>query len=135
MNLFKRRPQPPSIHDLINAALKGLPAPEDLVVLSHRDEESEMSVLALKNHYDDLKNHPAWQHFVGRLVEIRSEAVKAIVRGDLDRFGNDRTDELRAAYGVIEQILSIPGQIASRHARAEEIRFGRVEANLDNNDF
>lgn len=134
MTLFKRSPEPPTIHDLINAALKGLPAPEDLVMLSRKDEDP-LSLLALKDHYEDIKQHPAWQHFVGRLVEIRSEMVKAVLRGDRDRFGNDLTDELRAAYGVIEQILAIPGQILDKQRREEEIRFGRPATNLDNNDF
>jgi len=59
----------------------------------------------LSTQYREIERHPAWQDHIHRLVEMRKMIEHEVMRGSLDKFGNDRTDEKRAVHHFLTTIL------------------------------
>jgi hypothetical protein len=121
---FKKHPEPLTTPDLIKLALARLPLPERLIADAAAAYASPESLLDLRSNYESLASHPAWQHFTGRLLDMKQRYEQAILVGEKDRQGNDVTDKMRAAYGTLLQILAIPAQVEQLHKQAEETLIG-----------
>lgn len=61
----------------------------------------------LSTQYRELERHPAWQDFSHRLVEMKATVENEVLRGSLDKFGKDRSDEKRAVHHFLTNILAI----------------------------
>lgn len=76
--------------------------------------------MQLAGEYADLQGHPAWQDFQARLESIRSMLERGILQGEVNHYGLDLTPDMRTAYGIVLQMLSIPAEIEQQKALAEE---------------
>lgn len=85
-----------------------------------RKFEDDTELLAVVDAYQGLKDNPAWLHLSSRMFRLKDTFEKAILQGERDPQGRDITPELRSAYGLLLQILAIPADAVSRHARYEE---------------
>ncbi len=68
------------------------------------------NLIVLSEQYKSLKSNPAFQHYQGMIWHIKNQMENGILQGVTDN-GKDVTQSYRAMYGVILQILAIPGQI------------------------
>ena len=82
--------------------------------------EDDTELLSVIAGYEDLKQNPAWLHFSSRLFQLKDTFEGAILRGERSPDGRDLTQEMRSAYGLLLQILAIPGGAIHRHVRHEE---------------
>lgn len=131
---FRKKPSESLAFTLIDKTLQGLPLPDELVQASKDAFENPVALLDLRSNYDNLKRHPAWLHFLGRLIEIKSIYERAILMGERDRFGNDLSPQLRASYGTLMQILALPGQIETIQRESEAALIG-ITQDVDNDPW
>ena len=103
--------------ELVERTRKLLPLGPEHWLRKFEDDTELASVLA---GYEDLKNNPAWMHFTSRLFRLKDTFERAILTGERSPDGRDLTPEMRSAYGLLLQILSIPADAAVRHQRFEE---------------
>lgn len=75
-------------------------------------------LIILSDQYKSLKNQPAFQHFQGMIWGIKEKIESGILRGVMDD-NTDVTPQYRAIYGILLQILAIPGQIENKTLAAE----------------
>lgn len=68
-------------------------------------------LLPLWGSYQGLRGNPAWKHFQSRLADLERMTREGVLKGRRDSHGNDVTPELRAAYGIVLQVLSIPAEV------------------------
>lgn len=123
------RASPSPLQLLIQSTFQGLPLPQALIRDSAESFANPVTLLELKHHYESLKINPAWRHFLGRLLEMKTLMEAGILRGERDRFGNDVTDKMRVSYGVLLQILAIPGQITTIQRETEHALVGVPQEN------
>lgn len=83
-------------------------------------DEDDTQLLDVVGAYETLKDNPAWLHFSAHLFRLKDTFERAILQGEYDRNGKDITPELRSAYGMLLQILSIPAEAAGRKQMYEE---------------
>jgi hypothetical protein len=65
-------------------------------------------------------DNAAWHDLFARLYQMQADLGKAILEGRWDDQGRDLTPHLRAAFGVLEDIIAIPAKIQGRKAWVEE---------------
>lgn len=109
----------------MDRALRRLPA--NLAQWSRTSREQALiggNLLELRQQYQEMVGHPAWQHFQGMLLSLKEKLEQDILMGSVNRKGEDLTPLARSAYGIVLQILAIPAQIESRTLSKE------MEANL-----
>lgn len=75
-------------------------------------------LVELSHDYSNLQQHPAWQHFQGLLWSLKENLQVGILQGVVEG-ERDLTPQHRAMYGLLLQILAIPGQIEVRKIAAE----------------
>ena len=85
-----------------------------------RKFENDGELLAVVAGYEDLKNNSAWLHLSSHLFRLKDTFERAILRGERAPDGRDLTPEMRSAYGLLMQILAIPGEAVHKHTRHEE---------------
>lgn len=87
-------------------------------------------MIVLSDQYKSLKNHPAFHHYQGMLWGLKEKMENGILRGVTD--GNtDVTPQYRAMYGILLQILAIPGQIENQTLAAEyQVGLAEVEQDM-----
>jgi hypothetical protein len=85
-----------------------------------RKFEDEKELIAVVAGYEDIKNNPAWLHLSSKLFRLKDTFERAILRGEKTPDGRDLTPEMRSAYGLLMQILAIPGEAVHKHTRHEE---------------
>jgi hypothetical protein len=92
--------------------------------LRSEDEDEQWAnldhLLDLDEKYQRLTRQAAWQDFQARLLKVKEDMEARILRGETDRNGNDLTPYLRAAYGVICQVLTIVESIRKRRRQLEQ---------------
>ena len=85
--------------------------------------------------YAALKGSIAWQHFWSRIARLESRAKLDVLRGMKDTQGYDLTPEVRAAYGMLLQVMSIPAEVErAKRLLASEQEFAEAD-NLDTTDM
>lgn len=85
-----------------------------------RKFEDDSELPAVVAGYEDLKNNSGWLHFSAHLFRLKDTFERAILRGERAPDGRDITPEMRSAYGLLMQILSIPSEAVQKHHRHEE---------------
>jgi hypothetical protein len=78
----------------------GLPSPTQ--VSNYED------VARLHGLYGALGSQPAWTDYVARMRRVRADLTSDLLHGKLDKFGNSRDNEKRAALHVIDRLLAFP---------------------------
>lgn len=70
-------------------------------------------LIELSEQYSSLQGQTAWEHYQGLLHHLRLQLEGGILKGVYEG-GEDKTPQLRSAYGILLQIIAIPEQIKSR---------------------
>lgn len=83
------------------------------------------SAASLDMAYQAIREHPAWLDFQGRLQGLKEEIEVKILRGDTAPGGSDVTPAMRAAYGVLLEVIAWPEYVARRRRTLESEIFGK----------
>lgn len=78
-------------------------------------------LIPLWNSYESMMGMDAWADFYSRLDMMREQIQNHIMAGSLDEGGRDVTDALRANYGLICNIMAIPGFLEEHKISAEQM--------------
>jgi hypothetical protein len=70
--------------------------------------------------YDEIEQFPAWNHFMVRCHGLMEDLKGGILSGKRDDFGNDCTESLRRAYGILEAVVAIPEAVRARRTWIEQ---------------
>jgi len=117
---LSRRRRRRAILRQLDSACRGDPAREKLKwwakqstdMLKDRDKLHNLYMA-----YQTAKGSLWWQHFFGLLANAKLELERQLREGLRDQHGRDKSDELRAAIGVLEQVMALPDDVCSRHER------------------
>jgi hypothetical protein len=98
------------------------PLPQAQILESLRSEEWDNleHLLDLDARYQKLERQPGWQDLHKRLVQVKADLEDRILKGEKDQLGNDMTPYLRAAYGIVCQMITIPQSITKRRRTLEQ---------------
>jgi hypothetical protein len=81
----------------------------------------------LSTQYRDIERMPAWQDHINRLVEMKKMIEGEVLRGTLDKFGKDRSDEKRAVHHFLTTILGYVPAIHQDFEKRQKQLEKRVE--------
>lgn len=76
-------------------------------------------VLKLHLAYVDAEKQAGYKDFFARLVKVRDELRSDLLQGTVDKFGNTRDNEKRAALMVLERMILFPNAV---HRQYEELK-------------
>lgn len=92
-------------------------------------------VARLHGMYMEVEHVIGWADFMSRLKLLRNNLASEILTGTLDKFGNSRDNEKRAALAVLDRIISLPGTIHRQYEdlnkRKEQMEQRSVNAEKD----
>jgi len=130
LRLLRRLSHRP-VCDLIDVTQKFSNIPPDLLIRRTAEMSPEATVDLAYKYRIALEHDPVIQDLFGRLYEMHQDLGKAILQGRCDEWGNDLTDGYRKAFGVLENIIAIPGQLDARKEEIEEVGYGIPPKDLD----
>lgn len=121
------------VHELLDATQEGIGMPPDVLIRKNHDfYRNEGRVVELAYQYKIAMEHdPVVQDLFGRLYQMHQDLGQAILQGRRDEWGNDLTDGYRKAFGVLENIIAIPGLLQARKEEIEEVGYGLPPVELD----
>lgn len=69
--------------------------------------------------YEDLQQHPGWEHFRGIMEAQRGRLLKALREGRTGGDGTDLTPAIRLCLTYVENLTAFPEAVKSRLAGFE----------------
>ena len=114
---------------LLEAQEKLLPLPPEVLAQKSSEVASdEASLVLLAIRYEDWLRHPATADFLGRCYLIQRDLGEAILRGDRTTEGRDLSDQLRGAYRVLSDMLTLPAKVQAQREFVEREILGVVRS-------
>ena len=114
---------------LLEAQEKLLPLPPEVLAQKSSEVASdEASLVLLAIRYEDWLRHPATADFLGRCYLIQRDLGEAILRGDRTTEGRDLSDQLRGAYRVLSNMLTLPAKVQAQREFVEREILGVVRS-------
>jgi len=109
MTPFFRKPPPPPLTETLIAAFLTRES-VDLTLLSEEVAKSEAdgSIIDIAHSYQTMLATPAGKHLFASLEGLRQRLMLDILSGATDKHGNDLSPALRAAFGVVQQVMALP---------------------------